>query len=416
MVDIIKEKTFGSEFGRALGGGLGEGFAKGAEEAKNTKQRMVELAKENKKIYEDTGIILTSTNQKMREKEFSAKLKAQNDKELLDQKYEKKNDLIKDIYGNKQNPTQDFGNQINPKEKLPSFMDQLQNEQTTSQDQMNIPDEMQNQNEGGFDASQLTDEQIARAYAADHDLGAEMRAAKNAAIKQKNENRKHDLDLKKISPEHQRQQHLESAQAQADVKYNQQLQEASKQHALKEQTLNRLEKLNQKGVTGKPYEKLLEKSGLVAFTSDGRREFAADVKNLITDIRSILGAQFTGFEFQTILNAYPSADFSKGANEAIIKNLKDFQDIKSKEVEFSRDIKKENGGKIPQDFQSLVNERVHEYAVSKIPDIKANTMKIMNEEYGIKPGYILMFDPNGEPLNVPEDRMTEALDKGASLP
>jgi hypothetical protein len=233
---------------------------------------------------------------------------------------------------------------------------------------------------------------------------------------QSREREKLDLQLKKASPEYQRQQQIEAAQAQADVKYNQQLQESAKQHELKEQSLDRLEKLNKKGVTGKSFEKLLEKVGLVALTSDGRREFAADVKNLITDIRSILGAQFTGFEFQTILNAYPSADFSQGANEAIIRNLKGFQDIKSKEVEFANQIKKENGGKIPMDFQSRVNERVHDYAASKLPQIKENTRKIMKEEYGIPEGNVLMFDPQGEPLNVSPDQVERYQSLGASLP
>lgn len=239
--------------------------------------------------------------------------------------------------------------------------------------------------------------------------------AKNELDRRKQE-KEFSLKEKKLSPEFKREQQLESAQAQADVKYNQQLQEASKQHELKERTLDRLEELNKKGVTGKSYEKFLEKIGLVNLTSEGRREFAADVKNLITDIRSILGAQFTGFEFQTILNAYPSADFSKEANTAIIKNLKDFQDIKRKEVEFAQQIKKENSGRIPFDFQSLVNEKVRQYAADKLPDIKENTRKIMNEEYGITDGFTLMFDPQGNEMSVPESEVANMLDIGATLP
>ena len=177
-----------------------------------------------------------------------------------------------------------------------------------------------------------------------------------------------------------------------------------------------MEKLNEKGVTGKPYEKLLEKFGLVNLTSEGRREFAADVKNLITDIRSILGAQFTGFEFQTILNAYPSADFSQEANRAIINNLKEFQDIRHKEFEISNEIKKNNKGKIPEDFQSLVNAKLMDYAQDRLPSIKANTRKIMHEEYGIPQGHMLMFDPKGEPLSVPDEMMDQYLELGATLP
>lgn len=231
---------------------------------------------------------------------------------------------------------------------------------------------------------------------------------------------RHDENLQikkqKESPEHKRETALSSAQAKADVDYNQQLQESAKLNATKEKTLEDLDVLNEKGVTGKAYEKILEKFGLINLTSDGRREFSSGTKNLITDIRSILGSQFTGFEFQTILNAYPSADFSQGANRAIIRNLKEFQHIKSKEIQFAKEIKKENGGKIPEDFQSLVNDRLQEYAKTRLSDIKANTKIIMNEEYGIPEGFTLMFDPNGEPLSVPSEMINQYEEMGATIP
>lgn len=267
-----------------------------------------------------------------------------------------------------------------------------------------------------YNLANLPQETITQIAIEDPQLAKVLQHQKDVAQREGRSEREFEFQKQKASPEYQRENQLQHAQAQADVKYNQQLEEASKQHALKEQTLNRLEVLNKKGVTGKPYEKLLEKIGLVNLTSEGRREFAADVKNLITDIRSILGAQFTGFEFQTILNAYPSADFSKDANDAIIRNLKDFQDIKSKEVEFARQLKKENKGKIPEDFQSQVNEKVHEYAQSKLPSIKENARKIMNAEYGIKEGNTLMLDPKGEPLSVPLDQIEHYINLGASLP
>ena len=216
------------------------------------------------------------------------------------------------------------------------------------------------------------------------------------------------------TPEFQREQQLTKTQALSDAKYNQELQAASKQHAIKMQTLDRLEKINKKGVTGKPWEHYAEKAGLVALTSEGRREFAADVKNLITDIRSILGSQFSQFEFQTILNAYPSADFSQKANEAIIKNLKEFEKIRDKEFEIANRLKKQNGGKIPSDFQARVNEDLERYAQSRAPAIKENLQQVLKEEYGVK--NVLMFDPSGEPLDVPQDQVEHYQSLGATLP
>lgn len=267
-----------------------------------------------------------------------------------------------------------------------------------------------------FDPASIPDEVIAKAASIDPNIARSLQHSKDVALREKRAKDEYDLKVERASPEHKREEQLASSQAQADVKYNQTLQELSKQHELKEQSLERLESLNKKGVTGKPFEKLLEKAGLVNLTSDGRREFAADVKNLITDIRSILGGQFSNFEFQTILNAYPSVDFSKEANEAIIKNLKGFQDIKKKEVEYATQLKKENKGKIPFDFQSQVNEKVRDYAASKVEEFKKNNQKIMGEEFGITPGNTLMLDPNGEPLDVPPKDVEKYQSLGATLP
>lgn len=370
---IILPKAERSNFGSLVGGSVGSNLSQGFLQAIQSKQE----SKRNALAQE------ANEERELRKMQIEHALKGKQQQELERMKQEGKRQIL----GEKQD-----------------YLNRLLN-QNTSQN----GDEKSRQQKSGLDAANIPDEVIAQASAIDPNMGRALGHAKDVALREKREQ-------EKMSPEFQRQQHLESSQAQADVKYNQSLQEASKQHELKEQTLDRLEKLNFKGVTGKPYEKLLEKFGLVALTSEGRREFAADVKNLITDIRSILGGQFSNFEFQTILNAYPSADFSKEANSAIIKNLKGFQDIKKKEVEFAQQLKKENKGKIPYDFQSQVNEMVREYAQAKIPEIKENTREIMNAEYGIPKGYTLMFAPDGEPLSVSQNDVAKYLDLGASLP
>lgn len=392
MVQVIGPGTpKGPSVGQRLSTGLGQALESG--------QRLYEKSQRDKAMKQAGFGDLLGLDPDLQKLAVSERLKQQGKQQLLSQK-------------------QDFLNQV--------LGGQGQSQGQGMGDMLAQGDEMQPEGQRmpqGFDPTQIPDEVIARASAMDPNLGRSLQHAKDVALREKSSKQKRSFEREKFSeeqrkssPEYRREQQLESSLAQADVKYNQELQETSKQHKLKEQTLDRLEALNRKGVTGKPYEKLLEKAGLVALTSDGRREFAADVKNLITDIRSILGGQFSNFEFQTILNAYPSADFSKGANEAIIKNLKAFQDIKSKEVDFAEQMKKENKGKVPMDFQARVNERVREYAASKSNEIKENTKKIMNSEYGIPEGNVLMFDPQGEPLNVSpkEVEMYESL--GATLP
>lgn len=375
-------KTFGGEFAKQFGAGAGKGFS---EEIASTQQRK-KMDFENEKL----GIPQGTYDPDLRKAYMVEMLKSRGKEQL----FEKKQGFLGELFGGKQPQRRPIEEQLG-----------------TEKEKLSLAEIPQN-----LDVSQIPDEAIAQATAVDPQLGSALQRMKDVSLREKRAEQEFTLKKEKSSPEYQRQQQLATAQATADTKYNQELQSASKQHELKTQTLDRLETLNRKGVTGKPFEKLLEKFGLVALTSEGRREFAADVKNLITDIRSILGSQFSQFEFQTILNAYPSADFSQGANKAIIDNLKEFQDIRKKEFEISSQIKKENKGKLPEFFQDKVNERLQEYAQTKMADIKANTQKIMNEEYGIKPGNILMFAPDGEPMEVPMDRIDEILEKGGFFP
>ena len=382
MVQILEVvPTFGEEFGRAVG----QGAAK-ISPLWNHARKCVNWRKKMKEVYQATGIRLKSTNPKMREIELTQGLKSKYKEQQQEGDFARRLKLIDQAKGG--NFQQQMSPQLNQGQQSP-----IEDMQQPKSAEKGMPQE-----EDPFALAEMY------ALLGEKDLS-------NVALQRG----KSKIRAKELSPEFKRQQTISTEQSKADVKFNQELQESSKQHELKRQTLDRLEQLNKKGVTGKPYEKLLEKSGLVALTSEGRREFPADVKNLITDIRSILGAQFTGFEFQTILNAYPSADFSQEANAAIIRNLKDFQDIKEYEVKVANQLKKENGGKLPEDFQSKVNERVHEYAQSKLPQIKDNMNKIMREEYNISPGNILMFDPNGEPLNVPSSDVEKYLNLGATL-
>lgn len=389
MVQIIPAAQRKPSFAERLNVGIGRGLEHGSQLLQQNQLKQQERQK-NENLQRLTGMDLSSLEPEIQKTIVSEMLKHHGKQDILGQKQK----FLDQLLGGRQQESQ-LGNQ-------------LQGSQQQNEQKQGIPN--------GFDPTSLSDEDIARASAVDPNLGRSLQHAKDISLRERRAKEELEFRKSQASPEHKREQQVSSAQAVSDVKYNEKLQELSRQHELKEQTLNRLEKLNLKGVTGKPYEKLLEKAGLINLTSEGRREFAADVKNLITDIRSILGGQFSQAEFMTILNAYPSADFSKEANSAIIKNLKDFQDIKTKEVEFAQEIKKENNGKIPEDFQAKVNERVREYAQSKLPEIKKNASKIMAEEYGIKKGNVLLFDPNGEPLDVPQQDVDKYLELGAYLP
>jgi len=412
IVPEYREPSLGERFGQAFSN-VGQAAAQAIPEymmAKERKKIEKEQYEKENQAAKRFGIDISDIRDpKIRQKAVELALQGKNKRDELDFRNQQRQKMLAEIEGQGNQREAEFFDQGQLETAIPHIEQQLGFKLTPEQKQ-SIAQQLQS-GQGPYqerNSFKMEEDPFLKAkkYASIGEPGLASIAAKETELLERS---------KEKSPEFQREQQITKSQAQADVKYNEQLQEASKQHELKEQTLNRLEKLNKKGVTGKPWEKAAEKVGLVNITSSGRREFAADVKNLITDIRSILGAQFTGFEFQTILNAYPSADFSEEANASIIKNLKDFQDIKRKEVEFANQLKKENKGKIPYDFQSKVNEKVRDYAMTKIATIKDNTRKIMNEQYGIQPGFVLMFDPNDEPLNVPESEIEKYESLGARL-
>lgn len=380
----IPSRSTGKKFSDAIGAGL-----QGAQSILQQYQQQQQMQQENEAIKQNLGVDLNGINDpKQRQILVQSASQGANAREIEGMKQ-----AFKTL---QQTQKQDF---------VSGLIGKRNKDQSSQNDS-------QQEESSGIDPSQFTDEQILQVSMVDPNAAREMRMAKDAVLK----NKKFEFQMKEQTPDVQREKQLTHEQAKADVNYNKELQSAHKQHQIKSDTLTRLEALNKKGVTGKPYEKLLEKFGLISLTSEGRREFAADVKNLITDIRSILGGQFSQFEFQTILNAYPSADFSKGANEAIIKNLKDFQEIRNQEFHIANEIKKENKGKIPEDFQSRVNERLQDYAQTKIKDIKNNVQEIMREQLGVPIGHTILLDQAGEPLAVPNSEVEDAIRNGASMP
>lgn len=239
-----------------------------------------------------------------------------------------------------------------------------------------------------------------------------------AEVERREKQSKIEREQEKESPEYIRGNQLATSQANADLKYQTELNERRSKQILKKESLNRLENMSKKDVTGKAYEKFLENLGLTALTSSGRREYSAEAKNQFTDFKSIVGSQMSASEFMVLSGAYPNADFTPEANKAIINNLKQIHDTLDYEYDVARQLKKDNKGKIPLDYQEKVNEKVQEYVAQKIDKIKENIRTVQNEQYGIPKGFTLMFDPEGEPLSVPDspEEISKYEELGATLP
>lgn len=245
------------------------------------------------------------------------------------------------------------------------------------------------------DPENIPDELIAKSAA----LGMKpfsdaLSEAKNRALKEKKE-----------SPDYQRNIELSKEQAKSDFEFYNKLLNEETDLIGKEESLKRLDVINDKNETGRPIDYFAEKLGFISKTPEGRREMSAELKNLYIGFKDVVGSQMSASEFFTLTNQYPSPDFPKEINKAIIDNIREAYKLKNKKIEIAKNLKKENKGKIPPDLQERVNDEWRNYALERGEVVKRNTRKIMKHQYK-RDGYQVMFDPNdpsGEPLLVPDN-------------
>lgn len=226
---------------------------------------------------------------------------------------------------------------------------------------------------------------------------------------------KFEFEKSEAAPERQREKTLAAEQAKADAAYVKNHNESRSKQMLKSDSLNRIENQVKRGVSGKIWEKLADLLGLTAITSSGRRELGAEIKNQFTDFKQVAGSQLSAAEFFVLANAYPNIDFSKEANLAIIDNLRQVHDYFDKEDEVLNDLIKENKGKIPENVQMKVNEKMQGYLKDRLAKMKENIKIIKHEQYGIPKGYNLMFAPDGEPLSVSDNEIEKYKAIGATF-
>jgi len=425
MVQVLpKVRTFGEEFGAALGGGLGKGVSQGLEQRAMQKKQMADLAKENQEIEDAYGIKMRSTAPEARKAEFAHQFKllqmdAQNKAKMeqeqfkQDLKFQNKNKFIDQLGLNNLDSEEGRQTQNEPNAEIQT---PDMNNETKMDNSNNAP---KKKNYGKL----IPQEKIYKASLVEPALADKMQKHNDTILKQQ----QHDEDITQKaeqfeykkgqeSLEHQRDEKLNAEQAKSDSEFYNDLNQRRSKQILKKDSIERLEKINKKGVTGKAYEKVLERLGLTSQTSSGRRELSAEVKNQFTDFKQIAGSQLSASEFFVLTGAYPNADFSQEANQAIIDNIKIVHDTFDKEDEIAEKLIKENKGKIPERFQAKVNEEMQKYISSRSTELKNNLKKVQYEQLGIPKGHTLLIAPDGGDLSVPDGEVDFYIEKGASLP
>lgn len=180
--------------------------------------------------------------------------------------------------------------------------------------------------------------------------------------------------------------------------------------------LDDAEKLNGEGVTGNNWDLAMQKAGLLQYTSDGHRLFASYAKEAVknANIRGIVGSQISQMEFGFFRDATISERFSQEANEKIIEKERLALRYEKLYADITENVIQENKGQIPERIQAKVNEEFAKQSKKITRELKqvANDYEAIQN---VPKGYVLMFDKKRRPIHVPEDKVSLATQKGASL-
>lgn len=208
---------------------------------------------------------------------------------------------------------------------------------------------------------------------------------------------------------------LRKEQAKADIGFV--LDQTAKipQIAAKQRVFDEANKVNEQGVTGKPWDQIMNKAGLLQYTSDGYRVFTSISKDVIknTNIKDVIGSQISQQEFKFFTDATINPNFSKEANRQIIKKDQIALRYEKLYADITKSLVDQNGGEPPERIQQKVNDEYNKQAENLSKELEV-VYKDYDAIQNVPPGKILMFDTERRPLHVDPDQVAKFTKLGAT--
>lgn len=186
MVQVIRANNTKSNFSRDFAKAIGTGFSEGLDERIKRKNQLSQLANENKAIKENFDIDLSNINDPdLRKAYFTQEMKNQGKLQQLNQKQEAFGKIFNRDQGQAHQPQDKFGlaSQSARSAGIPQEQQQQQQQGTP--------------NQGGFDASQLSDQDILELTNIDPNMGRQAQHAKDVALREKTSKQKFDFNKEK---------------------------------------------------------------------------------------------------------------------------------------------------------------------------------------------------------------------------
>lgn len=238
------------------------------------------------------------------------------------------------------------------------------------------------------------------------DNAEKQRLLRNANVSKENIDSLMKPYIEQGKVDQEREKTLANKQATEDVKFVSEQLGKYPSLVAREQTIKSARQLNEKGITGQPWDQAMQKAGLLQYTSEGYREFASYAKEMVknANIKGIIGSQISALEFNFFRDATISERFSKEANEQILKKEELALRYDKLYSDITQKILQENEGQIPEGMQSRVTKEFSEQS-QKISNELKEVATDFNAIQSVPKGHVLMYDKKRRPLHVPENEV-----------
>lgn len=296
-----------------------------------------------------------------------------------------------------------FANQMKLQEEKQNYLNRLfggsgsqsSNQQTSQREsQPSIQDITGNELPEGFNASKITDEDIARASSIDPNLGRALGHAKDVALRENRE------EIKATTKEKNRQREEELAFHKESQKYDEDLSEKTRRAKNQIETFTDIEKaINSGNVKPASWTNIFRNFGETgnrianAIMNKDEATILSSIPQLLEGWKQVFGVRLTDADLRVLQDKLPDIGKSAESNKAILKIMKKYGDMTLLRSKIASDIKKQNKGLRPLGYTDRIEERFDEMT---------KPVKIINPK-------------TGNPIEIPAYKVGDAINAGATL-
>jgi hypothetical protein len=363
----IRKPSLGEKFSNAVGAGL-----QNVSQIMAEKQKLSQLANENKAIKENFNIDLSNINDPdLRKAYFSQEMKNQGKMKQLNQKQE--------AFGKIFNRGKGHQDEEQPQRAQDKFGFAAQGARVGGMQPDQEPQQQGMPNKGGFDASQLTDQDILELTNIDPNMGRQAQHEKDVALREKTSKRDFDYrtesDKKKLEVKEKQGFHKESGKF--DESLDEQAAAAEKKNRAMDAQMKNIDKIGWwdrfvgAALGNTPWADLVK--------SKNAQEFDSLALPQLEGQRQILGGILSDSDIRLIMQKIVTSTKDPEANKAIEKWMRQENDYTIAKRRIGDGIKAENGGYRPANYKAEINKRFEERYADQIKQNYARVMALKDD-------------------------------------